>query len=306
MSTTIKFGERMKIRFFKPVLLILFAIISLSAFAQSYRFGKVSKEQWNIKSCPFDTLAEAMVLFDEGDFRYEFHEILSNESRRTGEQPFDISFNRHIRIKILKNSCDSVSLISIPTYIYPEKKRSLNSFKAILLRKDGKRLKKQKFKRKDLIEAKDEYGLVYKLFFKEISAGSIIDIEYLYTSNYLFNIPDWSFCNKFPIIYSKISYTIPQFMDITKDIEIFEQLEKSTTHFTSQKQVTMNFATAEYYPFNFNVETYELRNIKGRSIQCDSHIFRCYVRALNLGTISNNPEPVRIYYYSSPPPPVNR
>jgi hypothetical protein len=275
----------------------IFMIFFLSASAQPYRFGKISKEEWEIGDCSFDCTAEAIILHDVGMFEYEFHVILTDEDLRTGRQPFNISFTRHMRIKLLTDHNEPETYLKIPLYLFPEKKHSLNTFKALLVTRDGKRSKNKKYKRKDLTEITDEVGLVYLFELDNLPGGSILDIEYRLISNYLYHIPEWSFGSKYPTLYSKISYSIPNFMDVSKQIEIIEKLNKKTSMHPSDP-----LARHEYNAFNFIYEEYELENISSVDVPFEPNILRCYVSAVNIGSISRHPEPVRFYYYIPPSP----
>lgn len=275
-------------------------VMVLGVSAQSHRFGKISDDQWGITDCLYDSINEALILFDLGVFEYEFDHLLSEEEIKSGGQPFNISFTRHLRIKLLSNHSDPETYIKIPLYLYPEKNRSLNTFRAILITKNGEASKRVKYKKKDLIESRDEIGLVNSLVLDNLPEGSILDIEFRMISNYLFHIPDWSFCSKYPTLFSKVSYSIPSFMDVSKGIEIKEKLSKKTSMHPSNQ-----YARYEYQAFGFEYEEYELDSIQAYTVPYEPYVLKCYVKAVNLGKVSRQAEPIRSYYYIPPAPIVN-
>lgn len=298
-------------RLFVASVLIAFA---LSASAQSDRFGKISNEQWGMAECTYDSTAEALILFDVGKIKYEFHPNITAEASRTGTQPFNIIFYRHVRIKLLNDHVDPEAYVRIPLYLFPEGTQSLNKFQAILFRKSGNASKKVKFNRKDLTESKVENGLIYLLKLDNLPGGSILDIEFRMISNYLSHIPDWSFSSKYPTLYSKISYTIPSFMDVTKQIETLDKLKISTSAHPSQPPdtrslnagdyyLTPNRYSGFYYLFHFAYEAYELDSIKAYPDSSGSEIIKFHVDAVNLSSISRYPEntwrylPIRGHYF---------
>lgn len=271
---------------------LLVTVLSMSG--QSHRYGKISDDQWGITDCLYDSSAEALILFDLGKFEYEFNRMLTEEEIRSGEQAFTISFTRHLRIKLLSNHNDPETYIKIPLYLYPEKSLSLNTFKAILITKNGQASKQVKYKKKDLIESTDEDGLVNSLVLDNLPEGSILDIEFRMISNYLFHIPDWSFCSKYPTLISKVSYTIPSFIDVSKRIEIKENLAKKTSMRPSNRT-----GRYEYKAFWFEYEEYELDSIQAHTVPYEPYILKCYLKALNLRKVSRLPEPIKLYYLPS-------
>lgn len=291
----------------KGLFIYLLILVVVSSSAQHQRFRKITKEEWSIDKCLFDSTAKGLILFDVGEIKYEFHPLLTDEEIRTGHQTFDISYTHHRRMKFLSPQDSPVTTITIPLYLYPEMEKSLNSFRAILFSEKKRTGKKQKFKRRDLVKKEGKYGKYYALILEDIPSGSILDIEFFMNSDYLYHIPAWSFSNKYPILYSKVSYTIPQFMDVTASIGILDQLtESSATHTSETSMYFSNFETAQYYPFNFIYRCYELDSIKSMKQPRESHIFRHHVNSLNISGISNQPEPIRIYYYSQPAPTYNK
>ena len=296
-------------------LLVASALIAfvLSTSAQSNRFGKISDEQWKIAECTYDSTAEALILFDVGKFEYEFHPNIISKPSRTGKQPLNIVFYRHVRIKLLNDHEDPEAYVRIPLYLFPEGTRSLNAFQAILFTKNGNASKKVKYKREDLTESKVENGLSYLLKLDNLPGGSILDIEFRMISNYLYHIPDWSFSSKYPTLYSKIAYSIPHFMDVTKQIEIVDTLKISTSAHTSQPPetrmnagdyyLTPNPDRGYYYPFHFTYESYELDRINAYSDSSKFEIIKFHVDAVNVTNISRYPKndwkylPIRGHYF---------
>lgn len=272
----------------------LFLIGFISIEAQPYRYGKIPDDQWSISECSYDTSAQAIILFDIGNFEYEFSEYSSEG------QAFNIAFSRHIRIKFFDSHEGPLSCLKIPIYLYPEKGKSLNSFKGVLKSRSGDKV--QKYKKRDLIEAENEKGKLYEFQLDNIVSGSILDVEFVMISEYLYNIPDWVFSNRYPCLFSQISYTIPQFMDVTKQIGITDDLNRVSLKKTSDPAVYPNMSAARYYPFDFIYETYSLDSIEANYPVNDDFIMKSYVVSLNISSISNQPEPVRIQYYIPSPP----
>jgi len=296
-------------------LLVASALIAcaLSTSAQSNRFGKINDEQWEIVECTFDSTAEALILFDVGKFEYEFHPCIPQNASRTELKPFSIVFCRHVRIKLLKDHEAPEAYVRIPLYLFPEGTRSLNTFHARLFTEKGNASKKVKYKREDLTESEVENGLVYLLKLENLPGGSILDIEFVMNSDYMFHIPDWSFSSKYPTLHSKISYSIPDFMDVTKQIENLDKLKVTTSTHPSQPPKTRNLNAGDYYltpnpnpgfyhPFHFAYESYELNRINAYTDSSKFEIIKFHVGAANLSSISRSPEtrwwyPIRGHFF---------
>src|SRR5688572_23657339 len=79
----------------KLVLFVMPMLVGLTLVAQRDKdvpaFGKVEKVDLELKSCDFDKDAEAVVLFDVAELYLDFTSSL------------EISMERHVRIKILKD-----------------------------------------------------------------------------------------------------------------------------------------------------------------------------------------------------------
>jgi hypothetical protein len=181
-------------------------------------FGKISREEADMKSYPKDPLADAVVLFDIGKTRF-----LNNDGS------FNIEFEKTIRIKIFKQSAFSYAEVEIPYYYEGNSTEKINSIEAYTYNVvEGNVL----ITRLDPVNIFDEklnsYWRVKKFAFPNVREGSVIEYRYVLSSPFLWNLRDWEFQHKIPTIYSNYIVRIIPFYE-------YSYILQGMSKFSSQK-----------------------------------------------------------------------
>jgi len=193
----------------KPLasLLSLLLCISLLSTSQAQdklniKFGKVSPEDFNLKSAVIDSSSNAVVVADVG-----FSEFQGNTKGY-----FSLRFKRQTRIKILNKNGLEAANVEIPLYVDGNNEEKLESIKAVTYNlEDGK-----------VIETKLESASIFKdKLSKKVSVrkftmpaakeGSIIEYSYTILSDFLFNLQPWEFQGEYPKLWSEYEVHIPEF-----------------------------------------------------------------------------------------------
>ncbi|MDR3327751.1 MAG: DUF3858 domain-containing protein [Prevotellaceae bacterium] len=192
------------------VLSVLTFLASI-AFAQdkqskySFDFGKVNNYELTMTEYEKDKDADAIVIYELGDFYFSGNEI---ESQMKTQLNFFINKNHKIKIKILKESGTKNAAFSIPLYKeteYVMEKLYINKATVYNLNENNQ-LEKTEFSEKNITEAKlNENYIVKKFTLPNVHAGSVIELEYTIVTPFHFSF-EWEFQKRIPVVYSNLRY----------------------------------------------------------------------------------------------------
>lgn len=184
-------------------ILAFFILPSSFCFSQESKMqiGIINEYEQNLKSYKKDPKAEAVIIFDIG--KSIFFDT---------DKGYDIRFTRKKRIKILDKKGVQFSEVSIPFYVdgYGKKEfiTSIEAYSYNIV--NGKIVRKSLDKNTIFEEQINKNWKVKKFVFPDVKEGSIIEYKYVLETPFLFNLPDWTFQDKIPTIYSEYSVnTIP-------------------------------------------------------------------------------------------------
>lgn len=172
-------------------------------------FGVITKEEIELKKCPFDKEAHAVVLFDKAVSDYDSDQRLIT--------------NRHVRIKILDESGYNNADITIYFYRKYDFEAIQNLQTAITnINADGTTTKEEVDKKS--IYTKDENERIGKIIFTfpNVKAGSIIEYKYQSVMQHYRGLRDWYFQEYIPVM--KSSYTL----NVEPHIEFAYRVKKQT------------------------------------------------------------------------------
>lgn len=176
----------------------LISILILSSqvvYCQNFskEFGKVGRDDIDLIQYQKEMDAEAVVMFDYGKSYFA----------RT-EDSYDVVFERTTRVKILSEAGIKWAEVEIPFYheggIYEE----VNNIEAASYNFENGLLNKTAFNISNAFDEKlNNYWTVKKFAIPNVKPGSIIEYKYKIKSQYKFNLRDWEFQWKIPVIYSE-------------------------------------------------------------------------------------------------------
>ncbi|MGZ5252806.1 MAG: DUF3857 domain-containing protein [Flavitalea sp.] len=178
----------MNLKFFGQLLLILISVQQISA--QFPTVGFPTREEMNLKVCPIDKDADAVILL---------HEAVSNY-----DDDYKLITKHHYRIKILKEKGLEYSDIEIPFY-------SENDFEIIgnitgftINQLPDGNLQRVPLERKMIFTEKtSKYIHHVKFAFPGTSVGSILDYEFTSTMKHWGGLEQWHFQSELPTLLSK-------------------------------------------------------------------------------------------------------
>ncbi len=182
--------------------IILFCLSSASSFTQEFNtsFGRIGQKEVDLQQYEHDEDAEAVVLFDIGKSHF-----IKNEGS------IDVVFERKTRIKILAESGLEYAEIEIPYYIDGSQKELVYDLEASTYNIEDGKLHTTTFDEKNTYdETINNNWMVKKFAIPNVRSGSIIEYAYKISSPFKFNLHDWEFQWKIPVVYSEyIVNTIP-------------------------------------------------------------------------------------------------
>ncbi|ULQ57351.1 DUF3857 and transglutaminase domain-containing protein [Flavihumibacter rivuli] len=191
-----------------PVLACLLQLLTLNVFAQDkspVKFGKISPEDFNQGVPAFDSGAHAVVIADIGN----------SYIVGTNKGDFGFNFERKVRIKILdKNGLDAATF-SIPYYhsTNSSDEEKINYIRAYTYNLENGKVVETKLEGSQIFTDKLSRNWNIKKFtLPAVKEGSIIELSYSITSDYIFNLRAWTFQDDHPVLWSEYVVEIPDFL----------------------------------------------------------------------------------------------
>lgn len=176
------------------------------------KWGKVSEEEWEMKVCPFDSIAGAVILFDK--------------AKITFRGPEAVIF-RHKRIKILDKSAMEYADVNIPFYRHKNLEK-VTKLKVQTLKKNDKgKVEKITLENTEEFEQiRDEYWGSVRFAFPAAEVGSILEYKYEFNTGNIFSLEPWYFQNELPTWHSQLNAEIPEALNY-KAIKIGQRIQEA-------------------------------------------------------------------------------
>lgn len=180
-------------------------------------YGKIGKDDIDLVSSPLDKTAEAVVISDVGSSYFE----------RTNDS-FELIYERTTRLKVLKEAGIKWAAIEIQFYRQGDIYEEVYDLEACTYNMENGLLTRTNLDLKTSQQEKvNEVWNLMKFAMPNVKEGSIVEYHYKVRSQFLFNLRNWDFQWKIPVIYSKY---------ITKMIPFYQYtwLLQGATKFDSQ------------------------------------------------------------------------
>ncbi|TPE43728.1 DUF3857 domain-containing protein [Pontibacter mangrovi] len=198
------------------VLAILLAGFSYRSVAQSFKFGKISEEELKMSTYDKDTSAAAVILSDYGYSRFEY----------MGE--LKVVFERQVRIKILKKAGYDWANVVVPFYQRGGDKERVSFIKGFTFNLENGKIQKDKLDGKSIFEEQtSEYSYAKKFTMPNVKEGSVIDVSYTVTSDFVYTLRDWEFQYSIPVAWSEYHAQIPEYFDYKFLLQGYNRLYKN-------------------------------------------------------------------------------
>lgn len=217
---------------------------------KTYKFEKITPAQLSVTSYAIDSSADAVVLADVGETTIEGN----------SKGWFSFVFRRHKRVHILRKNGYSEATFEIPLYHNGQEEEALDNVRAYAYNLENGQVKEVKLAKENIFKEKSSKNRdVYKFTLPSVHEGTLIDVEYKITSDYLYTLQPWDFQSHVPVLWSEYNLGVPQFFDylfIYKGYVPFSVNDKEdrTDQFNIIDRATVG--ASERYSFTSGVTSY--------------------------------------------------
>lgn len=192
----------------KTIVTVTICCCALVALCQKspFKFGDIPMEDLTMSIYDKDSSAAAVVLFDFGKAYIGFN---------AGGAV--LSFERHVRIKILNKDGLSWADASIPLYKSGSAEERVIGLKAVTYNLENGKVVESKMSKDAIFKEKFNRNInLQKFTLPNVKEGSVLEYSYTVNSDFLANFPNWKFQYSIPVRYSEYNAIIPDFFVMEK------------------------------------------------------------------------------------------
>ena len=190
-------------------LLIIFVIVANNLFAQKippskYKFGNITIEDFAPKIYSIDSNAQAVVLFDKGVATYE----------SDNADWFNVVYVYHKKIRILHKNQFDLATIEVPLYKGNNMEDKIDRIEATTYNLENNVVVSTKMDKESVFndKASKDYS-IKKFTLPNLKEGCIIEYTYTIISKNAYNLRNWFFQDKIPVLQSEYDITVPTLFD---------------------------------------------------------------------------------------------
>lgn len=193
----------------RSILLCLsFCFFTLSLLGQKspVKFGDIPVDDMTMKQYDHDTSASAVVLADYGEAYIQITSITAT-----------MTFERHVRIKILDKEGMRWADALIPLYQSGSREEKISGLKASTYNLVNGKIVETKLSKDGVFREQFNRNTVHQKFtLPDVKEGSVIEYSYKVNSEFLTNFPNWQFQRTIPTRLSEYWAIIPEFFTFEK------------------------------------------------------------------------------------------
>lgn len=193
----------------RAVFFSTFLLTGLSLLAQdkpNFKYGKVSPDDFSVKVPDTDSGAHAIIIGDIG------RSVITPNSHGG----FGYEFERRLRVKILDINGVDAGKFEIPVYSSKsnDSKEDVKQLKAYTYNLEGGKVIETKLENNQVFTEKISKTRQNKKFsLPALKAGSIFEISYTISSDFIFDFRPWQFQHEYPCLWSEYETEIPEYFD---------------------------------------------------------------------------------------------
>lgn len=208
-----------------------------------------------------DTTAEAVILFDDGSSEVKYD---------TQKEAFILTYERFVRINILKQTGTEWGNFSIPLYSSGESTEKISSVKGITFNYENGKVVKTVLKKESVSqERENKYWEKVRLSLPSVKIGSVIDLKYSISSPLVWNLREWKFQYLIPVKWSQYEVVYPEYYIYNHTSTGYHSLN-SPSH--ERKNVSINY-TVKYETGGSAFQGGGMRKQENQTITYMSDIF---------------------------------
>lgn len=195
-----------KISFF---LLALLFLLAHTTFSQT-KYGSATKEELEMTSYPQDTSAVALILLKNADTHFVFND----------HSGFQFEYTIQMKIKILKK--EGLDFCDQQISYYQERndwKETIKGLSGTTYNLENGKIVKTKLSKDYIFDGDINEKLKVKKFtMPAAKVGSVIEFKYTITSDFFWELRDFTFQSSIPTLYAKYEVLIPEFYHYNIDM----------------------------------------------------------------------------------------
>ena len=214
-------------------------------------FGKIDKEDLEMKDCEFDKGADALILLDWCEMHYD--------RGTAGITLFKTVYVHRTRIKILKEKGMSYADVEIPFVSRNNNERILKVDAYTYNLDEAGKVKSTSVGKSSIYTKKIDRNLSRLIIaFPEVKVGSVIEYRFEMERETWTNIKDWYFQDRIPTLYSEYQIKVPLVLRFTEQKSTIGEPE-------SKESVVEDMITSgnDTYTIKFLKKNYVLRKLVG-------------------------------------------
>jgi hypothetical protein len=161
-------------------------------------YGKIGKEDLEMKACDFEKDANAEILFDKGEVSFDPY--------------YEVVFERHVRIKIFNDKGKNAANVHLE-YYGGHGLETITTIEAETINLNNGKIEFTKVDKKSIYQQKEDRVRSAMIFsFPNVQPGSVIEFKYSILGRSPWSVPNWYFQNNIPVRYSEIKTSIPSIL----------------------------------------------------------------------------------------------
>ena len=218
------------------LIILLSFVFGVTFYGQKFsrEFGKIGQAEVDLKQYPLDKTADAVVLFDIGQ---SYFDLEGNK--------YVIGFERATRIKILTKAGIKWSEVEIPFYHEGNIFEKVFDIEAYTYNYENGKLNKTALKPNAIYDEKvNDYWSVRKFALPNVKEGSIIEYRYKISSQFMFNLRDWKFQWRIPVVYSEYEVDMIPFYEYFWLLQGAKKFDSQTSQINI---LTRRFGSVEFH-----------------------------------------------------------
>lgn len=240
------------------VIIGVLLLLSAGAYAQNYKFGKVSKEELLEIAHPLDSSADAAVLYESKRVHYTFD---NTQSR------FELVTEVFKRIKLYKKEGFNYATEQISLFKRNSSEEEVNGLKGVTYTLVNGEIVETKLKKEGIFKSEiSENFAEVKFTMPSLKEGAIIEYKYKVVSPYIFNVDRMRLQYEIPIKKLAVSFESPEYYNFRKfttgylPINLKESVENDKIVFrnkyrTGDKTIKTNYTTSE---LDYRINVYRM------------------------------------------------
>ena len=192
--------------------LIIALSFTLSAFAQDYDFGKVSKEELQEKFNPLDSTACAAYLYK---YRKTYYQYIQGKG-------FQLITEIHERLKIYNQEGFSYATNEVLLYKNDGDWEKMTNLKAYTYNLVDNKIEETKLKKDGIFNKElNKFRDIDKFTMPNVKEGSVIEYEYKIISPYYTNVDEFLFQKDIPIKKVEAIFEAPEYFNFRVNVKGF-------------------------------------------------------------------------------------